>query len=116
MFRIEFSQNNILIGRNGEPLICDFGCSRLSEETGFTRTSLGVTLRYMAPEIVGDAVRADPENYNPKPAKEGDVYSFGILALEVRFLTAIIASSEVLAPCLIAASDLDWEKAIRTHL
>lgn len=73
---------NVLIDKQGNACICDFGISRLLGSRGFTTSSVG-TAPYMAPELffVIDAI--DQIKTTPKTTKESDVYSFGLLALEI---------------------------------
>ena len=59
-------------------MICDFGCSRLHEEIGYTRTKPSFTWPYTAPEMFGVGGNAEP-----KQSKESDVYAFGILVLKI---------------------------------
>ncbi len=73
---------NVLIDKEGNPCICDFGISKVLGHRGFTTTSVG-TAPYMAPELffVIDAITQLP--FSPKTTQETDVYSFGLLVLEV---------------------------------
>ena len=90
-----FSQLNILIDLNGNPLICDFGVSRIIDCQGFTTRLVG-TASFMAPELFPnfdrpsvldeDAVDNDVAAFNPKVTKETDVFAYGLVALQVRLI------------------------------
>ncbi|KAF9462794.1 TKL/TKL-ccin protein kinase [Collybia nuda] len=71
----DLKPQNILIGKHGEPLICDFGQSKLCHIRGFTTRFAG-SYHYVAPELV-------PKEGEPKITKESDVYSFGIVGMEL---------------------------------
>lgn len=77
-----FTQQNVLVDKRGTPRICDFGISKIINCKGFTTSSVGTAL-YMAPELfcVADSTA---EEYSPSTTKSSDVYSFALLALEVR--------------------------------
>jgi len=72
---------NVLIDKRGNPCICDFGLSKIIGRRGFTTASLG-TASYMAPELFFVLDALDPKQ-SPSTTKSSDVYSFGLLALEV---------------------------------
>jgi len=91
---------NVLIGEGGEPLLCDFGRSRIIDHQGFTSCVLG-TIGYMAPELLGaveeanedvdtddeegstdDAYKAQ-EIYNDKLTTKTDVYAYAMVAVEI---------------------------------
>ena len=63
---------------DGAPLLSDFGRSRLIEHKGFTTAAVAGSVRQMAPELL------DPDdNVVVKVTKEGDVYAFSMVVLEV---------------------------------
>ena len=75
-------QANVLISTTGEPLLCDFGLAVIVEE--LTQLPISTAMegqgnpRWMAPELlVGEAI----------VSTASDVYAFGMLILEVSFLT-----------------------------
>ena len=88
------TQANIVVHEDKHAALCDFGLSRLHalldhevlagfssqgpvvpQSTGFTATSFGGTLRYLAPELLLlDDVR---------PTLETDIYAFGCTCAEV---------------------------------
>ncbi|KAF9651706.1 kinase-like protein [Thelephora ganbajun] len=69
---------NVLISREGEPQICDFGIARIVEEinesTISKTVSSGDVVRYSAPELI--------ENNNVFATTYSDTYSFAMLILE----------------------------------
>ncbi|KAJ7247804.1 kinase-like domain-containing protein [Mycena rebaudengoi] len=70
---------NVLIDASGRAVICDFGLSKIIDQSGYT-TSCVRTVAYMAPELFTVL-----DNDNPRRArttKATDVYSFGLLGLE----------------------------------
>jgi len=85
---------NVLIGDDGEPLLCDFGRSRIIGRGGFTSRVLGV-LVYQAPELqgmegyaIGDGNEAgvtivEKEIFSDKLTKQTDVYAYAMVTLEV---------------------------------
>ncbi|KAK6978012.1 kinase-like domain-containing protein [Favolaschia claudopus] len=74
--------HNILVDKRGTPCICDFGISKIVNRHGFTTASVG-TIPYMAPELFlvidRDGVEAKP----PTTTQKTDIYSFGLLVLEI---------------------------------
>jgi len=71
---------NVFIKDDGEACLGDFGLSRFIQQvsTGFTTTVFSGTPRWMAPELLFTS------NGDLAPVtKEGDVYAFGCLALEI---------------------------------
>ncbi|KAF9441525.1 kinase-like protein, partial [Macrolepiota fuliginosa MF-IS2] len=70
----DLKPNNILIGTYGEPLLCDFGRSKILTYSGFTATSLVGACRYQAPELFDD---------NAKLSRATDVYAFAISFYEI---------------------------------
>ena len=91
-------QTNILISDSGEPLLHDFGRSRIIGLHGFTSRVLG-NVGYQAPELIGimDDVDMDAEMneegladepfveqiYSDKLTTKTDIYAYGAVALEV---------------------------------
>lgn len=74
ILHFDVKAENILLGYNWEPQICDFGTSELVERTEtFTCTERRGTRGYMAPEILKEREVTD----------KADVYSFGMLLFEM---------------------------------
>ena len=75
----------MLVDDDGKPLICDFGRSRILEQSGFTTVFAGGAARYMAPELFGpeDADIESANSFVPIITKRSDVYSFAMVGLEV---------------------------------
>ncbi|XP_062024734.1 LRR receptor-like serine/threonine-protein kinase RGI2 [Rosa rugosa] len=71
----DIKANNILIGPDFEPCIADFGLAKLVDEGDFARSSNTVagSYGYIAPEY----------GYSMKITEKSDVYSYGIVVLEV---------------------------------
>jgi len=67
--------NNVLMGPDGQPKICDFGCSKIIGIKGFT-TNLPNAYRFMAPELL----RMEGLASLSHPA---DVYAFAMVTLEI---------------------------------
>lgn len=89
-------QENILVKRNGEPCICDFGTSKIVDQHGFTTAQVG-TYAFMAPELFPpesrlrsnkdeDEEEEEEEPFKARTTRESDVYSYGLVALLVKFL------------------------------
>ncbi|KAF7368658.1 TKL/TKL-ccin protein kinase [Mycena venus] len=75
--------HNVLIDKHGTPCICDFGISKIVNSEGFSTPSVG-TPPYMAPELF--LVRAETGDGildGTSTTMRSDVYSFGLLVLEV---------------------------------
>jgi len=84
---------NVLVSDGGEPLLCDFGRSRIIGHRGFTSLVLG-TLGYQAPELIRAIEEADGEGstdespvdqevYSGKLTTKTDIYGFSMVALEI---------------------------------
>ncbi|KAJ6580532.1 kinase-like domain-containing protein [Mycena vulgaris] len=72
---------NVLVNKRGIPCICDFGVSKIINRRGFTMSNFG-TAPYMAPElcfVIDGGIREE----SPSTTKSSDVYSFGLLVLEI---------------------------------
>ncbi|KAK7014324.1 glycoside hydrolase family 76 protein [Favolaschia claudopus] len=74
--------HNVLIDKHGTPCICDFGISKIVNRHGFTTASVG-TAPYMAPELFLVIDRDGTEAKQPTTTKKTDIYSFGLLILEI---------------------------------
>ncbi|KAJ7759445.1 kinase-like domain-containing protein [Mycena maculata] len=72
---------NVLVDKRGAPCICDFGISKIMNRPGFTTSSVG-TAPYMAPELFF-VVDGPTLESSPSTTKSSDVYSFGLLVLEI---------------------------------
>ena len=74
----------MLVDDDGRPLICDFGRSRILEQSGFTTPLVAGTARYMAPELFDmDDAGIEPTNSFVRVTKTSDVYSFAMVGVEV---------------------------------
>ncbi|XP_073024376.1 uncharacterized protein [Primulina eburnea] len=71
----DIKANNILIGLDFEPYIADFGLAKLVDDGDFVRSSFTVagSYGYIAPEY----------GYRMKITEKSDVYSYGVVVLEV---------------------------------
>ncbi|KAJ7614190.1 kinase-like domain-containing protein [Roridomyces roridus] len=107
---------NVLVDKRGSPCICDFGISKIIGHRGFTTCSVG-TAPYMAPELflVLDAPPASMQS-SPSTTKSSDVYSFGLLVLEILTCqppkgrpSRPIVTAEVLADLRPKRADYDEE-------
>ncbi|EJD06837.1 kinase-like protein, partial [Fomitiporia mediterranea MF3/22] len=78
--RILHSQQNVLIGSNCQPLLSDFGLSRICETKGFTTRTFNNSIRWTAAELVRSSVHDDTL---VRATTASDVWSFGMLILEV---------------------------------
>ncbi|XP_024540927.1 cold-responsive protein kinase 1 [Selaginella moellendorffii] len=87
----DIKASNILLDDKLQPKISDFGISKLFDmDKGFTSTKVAGTVGYMAPEY---ATRG-------RLSSKADVFSFGILALE------IVSGRRCMDPTLSASQEL----------
>ncbi|KAF8130880.1 kinase-like domain-containing protein [Mycena galopus ATCC 62051] len=76
---------NVLVNKRGVPCICDFGISKILSRRGYTTSNVG-TAPYMALELffVVDGLGTSSQASSPgSTTKSSDVYSFGLLVLEI---------------------------------
>ncbi|KAF6174869.1 hypothetical protein GIB67_026357 [Kingdonia uniflora] len=64
---------NLLVDKNWNVKVCDFGLSRLKHHTFLSSNSMGGTAEWMAPEVL----RNEPSN------EKCDVFSFGVILWEL---------------------------------
>ncbi|VVB08599.1 unnamed protein product [Arabis nemorensis] len=69
----DISSGNILLDKDYEPKVSDFGSAKLLKKDASNWSVLGGTYGYMAPELA----------YSVNVTEKCDVYSFGVLTLEV---------------------------------
>ncbi|GAB4853225.1 hypothetical protein Ancab_017413 [Ancistrocladus abbreviatus] len=69
----DISSNNVLVDRNYEARVSDFGTARLLSSDSSNWTELAGTYGYIAPELA----------YTMKITEKCDIYSFGVVVLEV---------------------------------
>ncbi|KAF8839153.1 kinase-like protein [Paxillus ammoniavirescens] len=84
----DLSGSNVLIDGNGRACISDFGLSVLLAELGestYTKSRhAGGALRWIAPELLDDEVPEDEDDpLHLLPTPQSDVYSFGMVILQV---------------------------------
>eukprot|EP01018_Ginkgo_biloba_P037135 Gb_05126 [translate_table: standard] len=87
--------NNILLGRHFEPYLADFGLAKLLEPSDYAKSSTNVagSYGYIAPEY----------GYMMKITEKSDVYSYGVVLLEV------LTGKQAIDPCLREGTHLvDW--------
>ncbi|KAF7849634.1 hypothetical protein BT93_L0449 [Corymbia citriodora subsp. variegata] len=68
----DLTSNNILLDRNYEARVSDFGTARILRPDSSNWTIVAGTIGYIAPELA----------YSSIPTEKCDVYSFGVVALE----------------------------------
>ncbi|TQD95176.1 hypothetical protein C1H46_019199 [Malus baccata] len=88
----DLSSSNILLDYDYEPCVSDFGTAKLLNPDSSNWSSLAGTYGYVAPELA----------YTRKVTEKCDVYSFGVLALEVitgKRLGDLISSSSSPSAC-----------------
>ena len=73
-------QNNILISDYHQAQITDFGLARILDVRGFTTMTFR-NIRYAAPELRPDE---DVDMLSVRPTTQSDIFSLGILFLQVR--------------------------------
>ncbi|XP_048138605.1 MDIS1-interacting receptor like kinase 2-like [Rhodamnia argentea] len=69
----DLTSNNILLDRDYEAIVSDFGTARLLRPDSSNSTAIASTIGYIAPELA----------YSSVPTEKCDVYSFGVIALEI---------------------------------
>ncbi|TFK54290.1 kinase-like protein [Heliocybe sulcata] len=74
----DLKPNNVLVSDGGQPLITDFGRSKILDKEGFTHTIAAISTRYTAPEVLVP----EGDNEIPVVTKSSDVYSFAMTILE----------------------------------
>ncbi|KAL5522769.1 hypothetical protein ACEPAG_8787 [Sanghuangporus baumii] len=86
----DLKADNVLVGHSGEPLICDFGISRILSHSlsngGTSSASLKGSARWMAPELFN--VEIDTHH-----TKETDMWAFGMTVYEI--LTQAVPYSNI---------------------
>ncbi|XP_049352713.1 MDIS1-interacting receptor like kinase 2-like [Solanum verrucosum] len=88
----DISSNNVLLDSEYEARVADFGISKLLNPDSFNCTTLAGTYGYVAPELA----------YTMKITQMCDVYSFGVLSLEIikgkhlgEYITVLANSSTI---------------------
>jgi serine/threonine protein kinase len=77
MYYLNASQDSILVSDQGVAQITDFGIARILGVEGYTNMING-NVRYAAPDLW------PLEDIDVRPTTAGDIFSFGILLLQVR--------------------------------
>lgn len=98
-------KDNILVSEKGNPLLCDFGISRMIAITqtmggggaGVESTNLRGSARWMSPELL-----LPPDDESPLHTKNSDIWAFGMTAyvspvsLSILYLLICVAFSQLL--------------------
>jgi hypothetical protein len=74
------------MSESGEPLLADFGRSKVIGHSGYT-TDFACVWRYLASEIMDDAASAysiQDSKKQPITTKATDIWAFGLVGVEVR--------------------------------
>ncbi|CAL5384117.1 unnamed protein product [Camellia sinensis] len=114
----DISSNNVLIDEEYEACVSDFGTAKLLKLDSFNWSAYVGTYGYVAPELA----------YTMKVTEKCDIYSIGVLALEVikgkhlgDFITSLLTAAveniklkDVLDQCLSPPS-LEVEEANHAH-
>lgn len=76
----DLKPQNILVTKDSEPMVSDFGLARITDESGFSKTGNAVgTYGYMSPEQVG--AKHTPIDHRT------DIFSLGVVMYELLALT-----------------------------
>ncbi|KAJ7798908.1 kinase-like domain-containing protein [Mycena olivaceomarginata] len=78
----DLKTTNVLIDDDGTPRISDYGISQVLGLRGYTTASVG-TRAYIAPELWEKCLMPQRPEIGAWTTKESDIYSFGILGLEI---------------------------------
>ncbi|TFK22855.1 TKL/TKL-ccin protein kinase, partial [Coprinopsis marcescibilis] len=95
----DLKSHNILMGDDGNPLLCDFGRSKLLTHRGFT-TSFSGAYRYMSPELFYNAINGtEDDDYDPVTTKPSDIYALSLVCVEI--LSGLLVFSKVKIDAMI---------------
>jgi serine/threonine protein kinase len=72
------------VSDDGTPQLSDFGRSRVIDHRGFTTATLAGSARQLAPELLQPEEVDSGDDLAIRMTKEGDIYAFAMVALEVR--------------------------------